>query len=94
MVAPGNYNENVVMYKPVRLQGAGAGSTFINANPNPLDRLQAFHAKVDALGARDFASFLLKDPFTAAEAPGIFVIGELSYPDGNRPEPWHRARRP
>jgi hypothetical protein len=77
LVAPGTYNENVVMYKPVRLQGAGSGSTFINANPNPLDRLQAFHAKVDSLGARDFAAFLLKDPFAAAEAPGIFVMGEL-----------------
>ncbi len=82
MVAPGTYNENVVMWKPVHLQGAGAGSTFINANPNPLDRLQAFHAKVDALGARDFAAYLLKDPFTAAEAPGIFVIGRLTYPNG------------
>jgi len=83
MVAPGNYNENVVMYKPVHLQGAGAGSTFINANPNPLDRLQAFHDKVDGMGARDFANYLLKDPFAAAEAPGIFVIGELTYPNGN-----------
>jgi len=87
LVAPGTYYENVVMNKPVRLQGAGSGSTFINANPNPLDRLQAFHARVDDLGARDFASFLLKDPFTAAEAPGIFVIGELSYPDGNLQTP-------
>jgi hypothetical protein len=83
LVAPGTYNENVVMHKPVRLQGAGTGSTFINANPNPLDRLQAFHAFVDALGARDFANYLLKDPFSAAEAPGIFVIGELTYPNGN-----------
>ncbi len=87
LVAPGNYNENVVMYKPVRLQGAGAGSTFINANPNPLDRLQAFHAKVDGLGAREFAAFLLKDPFSAAEAPGIFVIGELTYPAGTLQNP-------
>ena len=79
LVAPGTYNENVVMYKPVRLQGAGVGSTFINANPNPLDRLQAFHAFVDALGARDFASYLLDDPFVVAEAPGIFVIGEMIY---------------
>lgn len=83
LVAPGTYNENVVMHKPVRLQGAGSGSTFINANPNPLDRIQAFHAFVDSLGARDFAAFLLKDPFTAAETPGVFVIGELTYPNGN-----------
>ncbi len=86
MVEPGIYDENVVMWKPVHLQGAGAGSTFINANPNPLERLQAFHAKVDSLGARDFAAFLLKDPFTAAEAPGIFVIGELFYPNGTLQE--------
>jgi len=87
LVAPGTYNENVVMYKPVRLQGAGSGSTFINANPNPLDRLQAFHAKVDGLGARDFAAYLLKDPFTGPpEAPGIFVIGELNYPERHSPD--------
>ena len=82
MVAPGTYNENVVMYKPVHLQGAGAGSTFINANPNPLDRLQAFHAKLNTLGARQFAAFLLDDPFVAAEAPGVFVLGELAYTGG------------
>lgn len=82
MVAPGTYYENVVMYKPVHLQGAGTGSTFINANPNPLDRLQAFHAKVDGLGAREFAAYLLKDPFTAGEAPGVIVFGEMVYPNG------------
>jgi hypothetical protein len=82
MVAPGTYNENVVMYKPVHLQGSGTGSTFINANPNPLDRLQAFHAKLDSLGARDFAAFLLDDPFVKGEAPGVFVMGEFAYQTG------------
>ncbi len=82
MVAPGTYNENVVMYKPVHLQGAGAGSTFINANPNPIDRLQAFHAKLNTLGAREYAAFLLDDPFVIAEAPGVFVLGELAYTGG------------
>lgn len=82
MVAPGTYNENVVMYKPVHLQGAGTGSTFINANPNPLDRLQAFHAKLDSLGARQFAAFLLDDPFVKGEAPGVFVMGEFAYQTG------------
>ena len=38
LVAPGTYNENVIMYKPVRLQGAGAGSTFINGNPTPISK--------------------------------------------------------
>ena len=87
LVPPGTYNENVVMYKPVRLQGAGAGSTFINANPNPLDRLQAFHAKLDSLGAREFSTFLQGDPFSAAEAPGVFVLGELTYQDGSTLNP-------
>ena len=82
MVAPGTYYENVVMHKPVHLQGSGTGSTFINANPNPLDRLQAFHAKLDALGAREFAAFLLDDPFVKAEAPGVFVLGEFAYQNG------------
>jgi len=82
MVAPGTYNENVIMNKPVHLQGSGTGSTFINANPNPIDRLQAFHARLDSLGAREFAAFLLDDPFVKTEAPGVFVMGEFTYQNG------------
>ncbi len=84
IVAPGTYNENVVMYKPVRLQGSGAGSTFISGNPTPLERLQAWHDLVDiTLGGADFAAFLLKNPFAESEAPDIIVMGETSYPTGN-----------
>ena len=43
LVAPGGYNENVIMYKPVRLQGSGAGGTIISANPNPYEKLQTWH---------------------------------------------------
>ena len=82
LVAAGTYNENVVMYKPVRLQGAGNGSTFINANPSPTERLQAWHARLDALGATDLVNFLLFDPFTTAETPGFIVLGETVYPNG------------
>ncbi|MBI5785681.1 MAG: right-handed parallel beta-helix repeat-containing protein [Rhodocyclales bacterium] len=82
MVAPGTYYENVVMHKPVHLQGSGTGSTFINANPNPLDRLQAFHARLNTLGAREFVAFLLDDPFVKGEAPGVFVLGEFNYQNG------------
>jgi parallel beta-helix repeat protein len=83
LVTPGNYAENVIMNKPVRLQGAGAGSTGINANPIPIDRIQAWHNRMNALGAREFAAFLLKDPFSANEASAVAVLGELSYPGGN-----------
>ncbi|MCF8120659.1 MAG: hypothetical protein K9L83_10660 [Deltaproteobacteria bacterium] len=92
MVAPGTYNENIVLNKPVRLQGSGAGSTFINANPTPLERLQAWHDRLElpppeGLGGAQFASFLGGDPFTQNEAPGIFVTGETAYPGGTVQNP-------
>ncbi len=87
MVAPGTYNENVIMNKPVRLQGAGAASTGINANPIPIERLQLWHNRMNALGAREFVSFLLKDPFVASETPSIIVLGETVYPNGNLQTP-------
>lgn len=66
LVGPGSYNENPVLYKAVRLQGSGAGTT-ISANPTPTDRLAMWHAKVTAV--------LGGDPFVANEAPGIMVFG-------------------
>ena len=78
LVGTGQFNENIVMNKPVHLQGSGAGS-FINGNPTTSDALAAWHARVDALGAQDFITFLLKNPFSSGEAPGIMVIGETNY---------------
>lgn len=78
LVGTGQFDENIVMHKPVRLQGSGAGS-FINANPVPTDRLQAWHVRVDSLGAQEFTNFLGRDPFTAGEAPGILVAGETHF---------------
>ena len=40
LVRPGIYNEMVVMWKPVQLQGCGEGSTVINAVKAPADKLQ------------------------------------------------------
>ncbi len=82
LVAPGVYNENVVMNKPVHLQGYGAGSTLIYGNPNPMQRLQAWHDRVDALGAQALANFLMKDPFVMNEAPVVLICGELEHPNG------------
>ncbi len=79
LVGVGQFNENVVMNKPVRLQGGGAGS-FINGNPSPSDRLAAWHTRVDDLGAQAFITFLIKNPFSAGEAPGIIVVGETEFP--------------
>lgn len=70
IVEPGTYNENVILYKNVRLQGSGAGSTFLNASATP-DRLAQWHAKI--------ASILGNDPFLANEAPGIMVLGNAGF---------------
>jgi len=86
LVGTGQFRENVIMNKPVRIQGGGAGS-FINANPRTSDALAAWHARVDALGAQEFISFLLKNPFSAGEAPGFFVLGETEFPTGNLQNP-------
>lgn len=49
LVAPGNYEEMLVMWKKVRLQGWGAGSTFINAAAVPAEKLQRWRDKVTGL---------------------------------------------
>ncbi|KWB80279.1 hypothetical protein WL40_29360 [Burkholderia ubonensis] len=49
IVGPGVYNEMVVMWKPVRLQGVGAPSVVINANTHPSGKLDAWRREVDCL---------------------------------------------
>ena len=48
LVEPGVYDESVIMWKPVRLQGSGAGSTLINGANRPTEKLVAWRAKMDA----------------------------------------------
>ena len=49
LVHPGIYNEMVVMWKPVQLQGFGEGSTKINALKQPAEKLTNWRAKVEDL---------------------------------------------
>jgi len=70
IVGPGVYKENVIMWKPVRLQGAGGDQTRIDANPDPAERITAWHAFFV-----DPAHPIAGGPFNANENPGIFVIG-------------------
>ncbi len=82
LVGTGVFNENVVMNKPVRLQGGGAGSV-INGNPTPLDRLDAWHTRVNALDPGTIiTAYNLNTPFSAGEAPGVFVVGATLFPNG------------
>ncbi|HKV81700.1 MAG TPA: choice-of-anchor D domain-containing protein [Candidatus Sulfotelmatobacter sp.] len=49
IVPQGTYNEMVIMWKPVRLQGVGAASSIINANTHPAGRLDAWRKQVVCL---------------------------------------------
>jgi hypothetical protein len=50
MVNAGTYNEMVLMWKPVRLQGVGAPAVIINANAHPAGKLlEPWRRKVDCL---------------------------------------------
>ncbi|MFA7159695.1 MAG: SdrD B-like domain-containing protein [Kiritimatiellia bacterium] len=78
LVHPGTYDENVVLWKPVRLQGSGSPSTLINANPAPSERITAWHTKVQGLLGTPGT-----DPFAAMECPGVLVLGTVAgYPFG------------
>jgi len=49
IVQPGVYNEILLMWKPVRLQGVGAASTIINSNSQPAGRMDAWRSAVNCL---------------------------------------------
>lgn len=49
LVKPGIYNEMVVMWKPVQLQGYGEGSTTINALKQPAEKLTTWRGIVQNL---------------------------------------------
>ncbi|MDE2349629.1 MAG: hypothetical protein KGL92_14090, partial [Gammaproteobacteria bacterium] len=49
IVPPGYYNEMLIMWKPVRLQGVGAASSIINANAQPAGKLDPWRHEVNCL---------------------------------------------
>ncbi len=82
LVAPGEYDELVVMHKPVKLQGWGAGSVTINARQVPTEKISAWRAKIDELldgnPANGEISLL---PGQQANATGIFqALGAPAFP--------------
>lgn len=85
LVDPGVYQEQLIVWKPLRLQGAGAGSTMINAVKNPAQNFQEWLAKAQDLvdsGAVDLlpGQAGAVDVFGAGLLPtelgaGILVLG-------------------
>jgi hypothetical protein len=53
IVPPGTYNELLLMWKPVRLQGVGAATSIINANTQPAGKLNTWRTRVDCLVGLD-----------------------------------------
>jgi len=87
LVAPGTYNESVIMWKPVKLQGWGAGSVTIDAVKGvQAEKLVAWRSKVESLittGAVDLVpgqeiGFGGIEPATlfTEEGAGILVLAD------------------
>ncbi|MEW6251351.1 MAG: hypothetical protein AB1716_11935 [Planctomycetota bacterium] len=85
VVGPGTYNENVIIYKNVKLQGTGAGSTFINGSPIPSERAIAWHTKINALIASGELVPIDPGMFEAIEGPCVFVHGKPETFGANNP---------
>jgi len=49
IVPPGTYNEMLLMWKPVRLQGVGAASSILNANTHPAGKMDPWRRQVVCL---------------------------------------------
>jgi hypothetical protein len=85
LVGPGTYNEQVIMWKPVRLQGSGA-ATIINAIKRPVGTLQAWIDKVAGLvgdgvnGDVDLLPGQLGD-FATEQGAGVTVLAKKNGPN-------------
>ena len=93
LVAPGVYDEQVIMWKPVYLQGAGAFSTTINARAVPAEKVQLWKNKVGSLVNVDFDLLDGQENgpllFDTEEGPGVLVVSKApgfanSFNNGNK----------
>lgn len=90
LVAPGTYNEMVIMWKPVQLQGWGEGSVTIDAIKTPFEKLAIWRRKVEALSPDGNNSISLApgqelgfggiepSTFFSEEGAGVLVVAKDS----------------
>ncbi len=82
LVNAGTYNELVIMWKPVRLQGVGAASVIINAAKYPTNKLEAWRPHINSLFGIDGAGNQLPnsqvDPLPGQSITGGVVLLEPS----------------
>lgn len=53
LVQPGTYKENLIMWKPVRLQGVGAASVTINADAHPAGKMDQWRRQINCVFGLD-----------------------------------------
>ena len=83
MVDAGTYNELVIMWKPVRLQGVGAAAVIINAAKYPTSKLEVWRPMINAMFGIDTntgnaAANAQVDPLPGQEITGGIVLLEPS----------------
>jgi len=86
LVAPGTYDELVIMWKPVQLQGWGEGSVTIDAVKAPFNKLADWRRKVEDLESRNVISRtpgqelgfggIEPETFFSEEGAGVFVLAK------------------
>ena len=78
IVPPGQYQEMLVMWKPVRLQGVGATSSVINANTQPAGKLNPWRAMVNCL----FGLTRQGTPITSTDPSQFDATSQFNCPIG------------
>jgi hypothetical protein len=94
LVGPGTFEELVIMWKPVRLQGAGPGATFLNGVKRPTDKILGWRTNMDCLFGIGDGCTQIVDPlpnqiagaagFDTEEGSAITVVG-VNDPGRGRP---------
>ncbi len=95
IVEPGTYQEMVIMWQPVRLQGSGAGATFVSGLKRPTEALVAWRERMDCLfgignGCTRVVDALPNQPdgaagFNTEEGATFTVLGPLDTGQGRAP---------
>jgi FtsP/CotA-like multicopper oxidase with cupredoxin domain len=80
IVEPNTYWENPIVWKKVSLQGSGAESTILIANPVPTEKVAHWQSKVAELTAD---GNIPAGNFGAIQGPGILVYANPGVFDGN-----------
>jgi hypothetical protein len=84
LVAPGSYDELVIVWKPVKLQGWGAGAVFLNARQVPTEKIGAWRDKavslVDPNGDGDLTDGLIDMLPGQENLPGFAALAGAVFP--------------